>query len=222
MKNKIDYKNILVNYGSMVAEAPTKKQGLALVKKDWEAKKQQMEVSIDTALVDVGIRMMTVSKKRFDMKKYLETGEFPSYHGCYADGLDEVISLFKILKVFKEDSSVKECLDHIMSLWAENLDTMTIFDREDFFDRVVDMMGYPIETLMFWDLQKIFDYDLDTIFGAEIADLLDFNFNLSEEELMIFEDFSNHFDISIIMKYMYSDLYDRIIKSVFGNSVEWF
>ena len=217
-----DYNTVLVNYGAMMIEAPTKKKGATMVKKDWETKKQQMEVSIDTALVDVGIRMMTVSKKRFDMNKFLETGEFPSYRGCYADGLDDVISLFKILKVFKEDSSVKECLDHIMSLWAENLDTMTIFDRKDFFDRVADMIGYPIETLRFWNLQKIFDYDLDTFFGADIAVLLDFENNLSEEELTIFEDFSNQFNIGIIMKYMYSDLYDKIIKSVFGNSVEWF
>ena len=217
-----DYNTVLVNYGAMMVEAPTKKKGATMVKKDWETKKQQMEVSIDTALVDVGIRMMTVSKKRFDMNKFLETGEFPSYRGCYADGLDDVISLFKILKVFKEDSSVKECLDHIMSLWAENLDTMTIFDRKDFFDRVADMIGYPIETLRFWNLQKIFDYDLDTFFGADIAVLLDFENNLSEEELTIFEDFSNQFNIGIIMKYMYSDLYDKIIKSVFGNSVEWF
>ena len=217
-----DYNTVLVNYGAMMIEAPTKKKGATMVKKDWETKKQQMEVSIDTALVDVGIRMMTVSKKRFDMNKFLETGEFPSYRGCYADGLDDVISLFKILKVFKEDSSVKECLDHIMSLWVENLDTMTIFDRKEFFDRVADMMGYPIETLRFWNLQKIFDYDLDTFFGADIAVLLDFENNLSEEELTIFEDFSNQFNIGIIMKYMYSDLYDKIIKSVFGNSVEWF
>lgn len=217
-----DYNTVLVNYGAMMVEAPTKKKGATMVKKDWETKKQQMEVSIDTALVDVGIRMMTVSKKRFDMNKFLETGEFPSYRGCYADGLDDVISLFKILKVFKEDSSVKECLEHIMSLWAENLDTMTIFDRKDFFDRVADMIGYPIETLRFWNLQKIFDYDLDTFFGADIAVLLDFENNLSEEELTIFEDFSNQFNIGIIMKYMYSDLYDKIIKSVFGNSVEWF
>ena len=207
-----DYNTVLVNYGAMMIEAPTKKKGATMVKKDWETKKQQMEVSIDTALVDVGIRMMTVSKKRFDMNKFLETGEFPSYRGCYADGLDDVISLFKILKVFKEDSSVKECLDHIMSLWAENLDTMTIFDRKDFFDRVADMIGYPIETLRFCNL--------DTFFGADIAVLLDFENNLSEEELTIFEDFSNQFNIGIIMKYMYSDLYDKIIKSVFGNSVE--
>lgn len=222
MNKNIDYKDILVNYSAMLNEAPTKKKGVALVKKDWEAKKQQMEVSIDTALVDVGIRMMTVSKKRFDMKKFLKTGVFPTYYGCYVNGLDDVISLFKILEAFKEDSSVKDCLDHIMNLWSENLGTMTIFNRDDFFERVKGMVGYPIETLMFWDFQKIFDYDLDTVFGADIADLLDFNFNLSEEELTIFEDFSNQFDISIIMKYMYSDLYDRIIKSVFGNSVEWF
>ena len=61
------YKDILVNYGAMMMDAPTKKKGATMVKKDWEIKKQQMEVSIDTALVDVGIRMMTVSKKRFDM-----------------------------------------------------------------------------------------------------------------------------------------------------------
>lgn len=222
MSTTVDYKDILVNYSAMLNEAPTKKKGATLVKKDWEKKKQQMEVSIDTALVDVGIRMMSVSKKRFDMKKFLETGEFPTYNGCYVNGLDDVISLFKILETFKEAPSVKECLDHIMNLWAENLGTMTIFNRDDFFERVKGMVGYPIETLMFWDFQKIFDYDLDTVFGADIADLLDFNFNLSEEELTIFEDFSNQFDISIIMKYMYSDLYDRIIKSVFGNSVEWF
>ena len=215
-----DYNTVLVNYGAMMREAPTKKKGATMVKKDWETKKQQMEVSIDTALVDVGIRMMTVSKKRFDMNKFLETGEFPSYRGCYADGLDDVISLFKILKVFKEDSSVKECLDHIMSLWVENLDTMTIFDRKEFFDRVADMMGYPIDTLRFWNLQKIFDYDLDTIFTEDIADLLDFENTLSEEELTIIEDFSNQFEISIIMKYMYFELYDRIKKSVFGDSVE--
>ena len=222
MYNKFDYKDILVTYGAMMMDAPTKKKGATMVKKDWEIKKQQMEVSIDTALVDVGIRMMTVSKKRFDMKKFLETGEFPTYNGCYVNGLDDVISLFKILEAIKEDSSVKECLDHIMSLWVENLDTMTIFDRKEFFDRVADMMGYPIETLRFWNLQKIFDYDLDTIFTEDIADLLDFENNLSEEELTIFEDFSNQFNIGIIMKYMYSDLYDKIIKSVFGDSVEWF
>lgn len=220
MKNNIDYKNILVNYGAMVAEAPTKKKGLALVKEDWEAKKQQMQVSLDTGLVDVGIMMMTVSKRRFDMKKFIETGEFPTYMGCYVNGLDDVIALFKIWEVFKKDPAIKECLDHIMNLWSENLDTMTIFDREDFFERVKDMVGYPITTLEFWNLQQIFDYDLNTIFVEDLADLLDFNFNLSEEELTILEDFSNQFEISIIMKYMYSELYDRIKKSVFGDSVE--
>ena len=219
MYNKFDYKDILVTYGAMMMDAPTKKKGATMVKKDWEIKKQQMEVSIDTALVDVGIRMMTVSKKRFDMKKFLETGEFPTYNGCYVNGLDDVISLFKILETFKEDSSVKECLDHIMSLWVENLDTMTIFDRKEFFDRVADM-GYPIETLRFWNLQKIFDYDLDTIFTEDIADLLDFENTLSEEELTIIEDFSNQFEISIIRKYMYFELYDRIKKSVFDDRVE--
>ena len=135
MYNKFDYKDILVTYGAMMMDAPTKKKGATMVKKDWEIKKQQMEVSIDTALVDVGIRMMTVSKKRFDMKKFLETGEFPTYNGCYVNGLDDVISLFKILETFKEDSSVKECLDHIMSLWVENLDSESRLESEETTDK---------------------------------------------------------------------------------------
>ncbi|OUN13291.1 hypothetical protein [Flavonifractor sp. An91] len=216
MYNKFDYKDILMTYGAMMMDAPTKKKGATMVKKDWEIKKQQMEVSIDTALVDVGIRMMTVSKKRFDMKKFLETGEFPTYNGCYVNGLDDVISLFKILETFKEDSSVKECLDKIMGLWSENLGSMTIFNRETFLNEVMD----NITDLKSLTLQELFDYYLSFVFDFDLGELLGFDSVLTDEEFDIWKDFSNQYSIAITMRYMYSDLYNRLKKSVFGDYVE--
>lgn len=221
MINTVDYKDILMNYGAMMNEAPTKKKGLALVKADWETKKQQMEVSIDTALVDVGIRMMAVSRKRFDMNNFLETDIIPNFNSCDSVDLNAAIVLFWVLRAFKEEPEIKACLDHIMDLWAEDLDALDIFNREDFFEKVMnDMMGYTITKLNCWTLQELFDFYLSYIFDCELDELLDFDCNLSEEEMAIYECFSNQYSITAVMKYMYSELYERIKHMIFGNGVE--
>lgn len=221
MNRNIDYKAILVNYGSMMAEAPTKRKGLALVYEDWNTKEQKIANSIDKDLVDVGILLMQASKKRFDMEKFLETGNFPTGMAYYTKDLDHVISLFKVLKAIKEEPKIKDCLDKIMGLLDEDLDTLTVFDREDFLDKVMgEMMGYTITNLNCWTLQKLFDYYLSYIFDYELDKLLNFEDNLTEEELSIWEDFFNQYSITAIMMYMHFDLYEKIKHRVFGNGVE--
>ena len=93
----LSYKDILINYGVILNEAPTKKKGLALVKADWKAKKQQIKDTLDIDIIDLGIEIMTISRKRFDMKKFLETGLLPIGTNYSVNGLGEVISLFLIL-----------------------------------------------------------------------------------------------------------------------------
>lgn len=210
------YKDILVTYGSMVDEAPTKKKGLALVKADWKVKKQQIKDTLDIDIIDLGIEIMTISRKRFDMKKFLETGLLPIGTNYSVNGLGEVISLFLILVAIKKDSKIKECLDKIMGLWSENLGPMTIFNRETFLNEVMD----NITDLKSLTLQELFDYYLSFVFDFDLGELLGFDSVLTDEEFDIWKDFSNQYSIAITMRYMYSDLYNRLKKSVFGDYVE--
>lgn len=212
----LSYKDILINYGFLLNEAPTKKKGLALVKADWKAKKQQIKDTLDIDIIDLGIEIMTISRKRFDMKKFLETGLLPIGTNYSVNGLGEVISLFLILVAIKKDSKIKECLDKIMGLWSENLGSMTIFNRETFLNEVMD----NITDLKSLTLQELFDYYLSFVFDFDLGELLGFDSVLTDEEFDIWKDFSNQYSIAITMRYMYSDLYNRIKKSVFGDYVE--
>ena len=212
----LSYKDILINYGVILNEAPTKKKGLALVKADWKAKKQQIKDTLDIDIIDLGIEIMTISRKRFDMKKFLETGLLPIGTNYSVNGLGEVISLFLILVAIKKDSKIKECLDKIMGLWSENLGSMTIFNRETFLNEVMD----NITDLKSFTLQELFDYYLSSVFDFDLGELLGFDSVLTDEELDIWKDFSNQYSIAITMRYMYSDLYNRLKKSVFGDYVE--
>lgn len=212
----LSYKNILINYGVILNEAPTKKKGLALVKADWKAKKQQIKDPLDIDIIDLGIEIMTISRKRFDMEKFLETGLLPIGTNYSVNGLGEVISLFLILVAIKKDSKIKECLDKIMGLWSENLGSMTIFNRETFLNEVMD----NITDLKSFTLQELFDYYLSSVFDFDLGELLGFDSVLTDEEFDIWKDFSNQYSIAITMRYMYSDLYNRIKKSVFGDYVE--
>lgn len=212
----LSYKDILINYGFLLNEAPTKKKGLALVKADWKAKKQQIKDTLDIDIIDLGIEIMTISRKRFDMKKFLETGLLPIGTNYSVNGLGEVISLFLILVVIKKDSKIKECLDKIMGLWSENLGSMTIFNRETFLNEVMD----NITDLKSLTLQELFDYYLSFVFDFDLGELLGFDSVLTDEEFDIWKDFSNQYSIAITMRYMYSDLYNRLKKSVFGDYVE--
>lgn len=212
----LSYKDILINYGFLLNEAPTKKKGLALVKADWKAKKQQIKDTLDIDIIDLGIEIMTISRKRFDMKKFLETGLLPIGTNYSVNGLGEVISLFLILVAIKKDSKIKECLDKIMGLWSENLGSMTIFNRETFLNEVMD----NITDLKSFTLQELFDYYLSSVFDFDLGELLGFDSVLTDEEFDIWKDFSNQYSIAITMRYMYSDLYNRLKKSVFGDYVE--
>ena len=212
----LSYKDILINYGVILNEAPTKKKGLALVKADWKAKKQQIKDTLDIDIIDLGIEIMTISRKRFDMKKFLETGLLPIGTNYSVNGLGEVISLFLILVAIKKDSKIKECLDKIMGLWSENLGSMTIFNRETFLNEVMD----NITDLKSLTLQELFDYYLSFVFDFDLGKLLGFDSVLTDEEFDIWKDFSNQYSIAITMRYMYSDLYNRLKKSVFGDYVE--
>lgn len=212
----LSYKDILINYGVILNEAPTKKKGLALVKADWKAKKQQIKDTLDIDIIDLGIEIMTISRKRFDMKKFLETGLLPIGTNYSVNGLGEVISLFLILVAIKKDSKIKECLDKIMGLWSENLGSMTIFNRETFLNEVMD----NITDLKSLTLQELFDYYLSFVFDFDLGELLGFDSVLTDEEFDIWKDFSNQYSIAITMRYMYSDLYNRLKKSVFGDYVE--
>lgn len=212
----LSYKDILINYGVILNEAPTKKKGLALVKADWKAKKQQIKDTLDIDIIDLGIEIMTISRKRFDMKKFLETGLLPIGTNYSVNGLGEVISLFLILVAIKKDSKIKECLDKIMGLWSENLGSMTIFNRETFINEVMD----NITDLKSFTLQELFDYYLSSVFDFDLGELLGFDSVLTDEEFDIWKDFSNQYSIAITMRYMYSDLYNRLKKSVFGDYVE--
>lgn len=212
----LSYKDILINYGFLLNEAPTKKKGLALVKADWKAKKQQIKDTLDIDIIDLGIEIMTISRKRFDMKKFLETGLLPIGTNYSVNGLGEVISLFLILVAIKKDSKIKECLDKIMGLWSENLGSMTIFNRETFINEVMD----NITDLKSFTLQELFDYYLSSVFDFDLGELLGFDSVLTDEEFDIWKDFSNQYSIAITMRYMYSDLYNRLKKSVFGDYVE--
>lgn len=212
----LSYKDILINYGFLLNEAPTKKKGLALVKADWKAKKQQIKDTLDIDIIDLGIEIMTISRKRFDMKKFLETGLLPIGTNYSVNGLGEVISLFLILVAIKKDSKIKECLDKIMGLWSENLGSMTIFNRETFLNEVMD----NITDLKSLTLQELFDYYLSFVFDFDLGELLGFDSVLTDEEFDIWKDFSNQYSIAITMRYMYSDLYNRLKKSVFGDYVE--
>lgn len=212
----LSYKDILINYGLLLNEAPTKKKGLALVKADWKAKKQQIKDTLDIDIIDLGIEIMTISRKRFDMKKFLETGLLPIGTNYSVNGLGEVISLFLILVAIKKDSKIKECLDKIMGLWSENLGSMTIFNRETFLNEVMD----NITDLKSLTLQELFDYYLSFVFDFDLGELLGFDSVLTDEEFDIWKDFSNQYSIAITMRYMYSDLYNRLKKSVFGDYVE--
>ena len=212
----LSYKDILINYGVILNEAPTKKKGLALVKADWKAKKQQIKDPLDIDIIDLGIEIMTISRKRFDMKKFLETGLLPIGTNYSVNGLGEVISLFLILVAIKKDSKIKECLDKIMGLWSENLGSMTIFNRETFLNEVMD----NITDLKSLTLQELFDYYLSFVFDFDLGELLGFDSVLTDEEFDIWKDFSNQYSIAITMRYMYSDLYNRLKKSVFGDYVE--
>lgn len=212
----LSYKDILINYGFLLNEAPTKKKGLALVKADWKVKKQQIKDTLDIDIIDLGIEIMTISRKRFDMKKFLETGLLPIGTNYSVNGLGEVISLFLILVAIKKDSKIKECLDKIMGLWSENLGSMTIFNRETFLNEVMD----NITDLKSLTLQELFDYYLSFVFDFDLGELLGFDSVLTDEEFDIWKDFSNQYSIAITMRYMYSDLYNRLKKSVFGDYVE--
>lgn len=212
----LSYKDILINYGVILNEAPTKKKGLALVKADWKVKKQQIKDTLDIDIIDLGIEIMTISRKRFDMKKFLETGLLPIGTNYSVNGLGEVISLFLILVAIKKDSKIKECLDKIMGLWSENLGSMTIFNRETFLNEVMD----NITDLKSLTLQELFDYYLSFVFDFDLGELLGFDSVLTDEEFDIWKDFSNQYSIAITMRYMYSDLYNRLKKSVFGDYVE--
>ena len=212
----LSYTDILINYGVILNEAPTKKKGLALVKADWKAKKQQIKDTLDIDIIDLGIEIMTISRKRFDMKKFLETGLLPIGMNYSVNGLGEVISLFLILVAIKKDSKIKECLDKIMGLWSENLGSMTIFNRETFLNEVMD----NITDLKSLTLQELFDYYLSFVFDFDLGELLGFDSVLTDEEFDIWKDFSNQYSIAITMRYMYSDLYNRLKKSVFGDYVE--
>lgn len=212
----LSYTDILINYGVILNEAPTKKKGLALVKADWKAKKQQIKDTLDIDIIDLGIEIMTISRKRFDMKKFLETGLLPIGTNYSVNGLGEVISLFLILVAIKKDSKIKECLDKIMGLWSENLGSMTIFNRETFLNEVMD----NITDLKSLTLQELFDYYLSFVFDFDLGELLGFDSVLTDEEFDIWKDFSNQYSIAITMRYMYSDLYNRLKKSVFGDYVE--
>ena len=212
----LSYKDILINYGFLLNEAPTKKKGLALVKADWKAKKQQIKDTLDIDIIDLGIEIMTISRKRFDMKKFLETGLLPIGTNYSVNGLGEVISLFLILVAIKKDSKIKECLDKIMGLWSENLGSMTIFNRETFLNEVMD----NITDLKSLTLQELFDYYLSFVFDFDLGELLGFDSVLTDKEFDIWKDFSNQYSIAITMRYMYSDLYNRLKKSVFGDYVE--
>lgn len=212
----LSYKDILINYGFLLNEAPTKKKGLALVKADWKAKKQQIKDPLDIDIIDLGIEIMTISRKRFDMEKFLETGLLPIGTNYSVNGLGEVISLFLILVAIKKDSKIKECLDKIMGLWSENLGSMTIFNRETFLNEVMD----NITDLKSFTLQELFDYYLSSVFDFDLGELLGFDSVLTDEEFDIWKDFSNQYSIAITMIYMYSDLYNRLKKSVFGDYVE--
>ena len=205
----LSYKDILINYGVILNEAPTKKKGLALVKADWKAKKQQIKDPLDIDIIDLGIEIMTISRKRFDMEKFIGTN-------YSVNGLGEVISLFLILVAIKKDSKIKECLDKIMGLWSENLGSMTIFNRETFINEVMD----NITDLKSFTLQELFDYYLSFVFDFDLGELLGFDSVLTDEEFDIWKDFSNQYSIAITMRYMYSDLYNRLKKSVFGDYVE--
>ena len=212
----LSYKDILINYGVILNESPTKKKGLALVKADWKAKKQQIKDTLDIDIIDLGIEIMTISRKRFDMKKFLETGLLPIGTNYSVNGLGEVISLFLILVAIKKDSKIKECLDKIMGLWSENLGSMTIFNRETFLNEVMD----NITDLKSFTLQELFDYYLSSVFDFDLGELLGIDSVLTDEEFDIWKDFSNQYSIAITMRYMYSDLYNRLKKSVFGDYVE--
>nr|WP_300128518.1 hypothetical protein [uncultured Butyricicoccus sp.] len=212
----LSYRDVLLKYGVILNEAPTKKKGLALVKADWKAKKQQIKDTLDIDIIDLGIEIMTISRKRFDMEKFLETGLLPIGTNYSVNGLGEVISLFLILVAIKKDSKIKECLDKIMGLWSENLGSMTIFNRETFLNEVMD----NITDLKSLTLQELFDYYLSSVFDFDLGELLGFDSVLTDEEFDIWKDFSNQYSIAITMRYMYSDLYNRLKKSVFGDYVE--
>ena len=186
------------------------------MKADWKAKKQQIKDPLDIDIIDLGIEIMTISRKRFDMEKFLETGLLPIGTNYSVNGLGKVISLFLILVAIKKDSKIKECLDKIMGLWSENLGSMTIFNRETFLNEVMD----NITDLKSLTLQELFDYYLSFVFDFDLGELLGFDSVLTDEEFDIWKDFSNQYSIAITMRYMYSDLYNRLKKSVFGDYVE--
>ena len=186
------------------------------MKADWKAKKQQIKETLDIDIIDLGIEIMTISKKRFDMEKFLEMGLLPIGTNYSVNGLGKVISLFLILVAIKKDSKIKECLDKIMGLWSENLGSMTIFNRETFLNEVMD----NITDLKSFTLQELFDYYLSSVFDFDLGELLGFDSVLTDEEFDIWKDFSNQYSIAITMRYMYSDLYNRLKKSVFGDYVE--
>lgn len=210
------YRDVLINYGVILNEAPTKKKGLVLVKADWKTKKQQVKDPLDIDIIDLGIEIMAISRKRFDMEKFLETGLLPIGTNYSVNGLDEVISLFLILEAIKKDPEIKECLDKIMGIWSENLGSMTIFNRETFLNEVMN----NITDLKSWTLQELFDYYLSSIFDFDLGELLGFDSILTDKEFDIWKDFSNQHSITITMRYMYLDLYDRIKHSVFDDSVK--
>ena len=218
MIRNIDYKAILVNYGSMVDEALTKKKGLVLVKEDWKAKKQQMDASIDTVLVDVGIRLIEESKKSFDMQEFVNTGKLPSYDD--SQSLYGYVKLFNNLVELKENDCFKELLDYIMNNIDANLDSLSCLHKDNFLTGINEELKINAECFVSYTVLELFEMHLETIFEDIVEEL---NSVLPYEDRLSEDDYNNLPAISCVkngivdvMKHLYSDTYFKIRHNILG------
>lgn len=218
MIRNIDYKAILVNYGSMVDEALTKEKGLVLVKEDWKAKKQQMDASIDTVLVDVGIRLIEESKKSFDMQEFVNTGKLPSYDD--SQSLYGYVKLFNNLVELKENDCFKELLDYIMNNIDANLDSLSCLHKDNFLTGINEELKINAECFVSYTVLELFEMHLETIFEDIVEEL---NSVLPYEDRLSEDDYNNLPAISCVkngivdvMKHLYSDTYFKIRHNILG------
>ena len=212
------YKDILVNYGSMVDEVSAKEKGLVLVKEDWKTKKQQMDASIDTVLVDVGIRLIEESKKSFDMQEFVNTGKLPSYDD--SQSLYGYVKLFNNLVELKKNDCFKELLDYIMNNIDANLDSLSCLHKDNFLTGINEELKINAECFVSYTVLELFEMHLETIFEDIVEEL---NSVLPYEDRLSEDDYNNLPAISCVkngivdvMKHLYSDTYFKIRHNILG------
>ena len=212
------YKDILVNYGSMVDEAPSKEKGLILANEDWKAKKQQMNASIDTVLVDVGICLIEESKNSFDMQEFVNTGKLPSYDD--SQSLYGYVKLFNNLVELKKNDCFKELLDYIMNNIDANLDSLSCLHKDNFLTGINEELKINAECFVSYTVLELFEMHLETIFEDIVEEL---NNILPYEDRLSEDDYNNLPAISCVkngivdvMKHLYSDTYFKIRHNILG------